>query len=149
MLRGGPWQWLPRTTPCLTPPPTGHLFPVQWCGAHWNHPTPPNPGAWAVCGPHPLWDPLQPSATRKWGAVFLCAQDLCFLMLLSSNYLIIMLLFLFFWTPMCRILVKVLRVWRNFFQSASLRGNSLRRNLPWGRVCLKSFHFPTCLCWNH
>lgn len=39
----------------------------------------------------------------------------------------------------CRILVKVPRVWRNSFLNASLRENSLRRNLLWGRVGLTYF----------
>lgn len=54
-----------------------------------------------------------------------------------------------FLPPMHRILVKVLRVWRNSFPSASRRGNSLRRNLPWGKVCLKSSLFMSGLCVEH
>lgn len=141
MPRGGPWQWLPPTTPCLTPPPMERLFPARWCGAHWNHPTPPNPGAWAVCGLHPLYDPLQPFATRRWGTVFLCSQDF-FIFFINADFLIVSL----FLPPMYRILVKVLRVWRNFFLSVSLRGNSPRRNSPWGKVCLKSFLFMFRVC---
>lgn len=128
MRREGPWQWPPPTTPCLTPHPMGHLTP-PWCGAHWNPQTPPNPGAWAACGLPPHYGPRLPSATRRWDTEFICSVD-TFMSLIQFPQLNDLVL-----PFMYRILVKVLRVWRSSFLSVSLRGNSRRRNLPWGRVC--------------
>jgi len=105
---------------------------APWCGAHWSHPTPRNPGAWAACDLRLLYDPLQPSATRRWGLwrrldFFICSCVKCHP--ISSR------------PSIFRILVKVPRVWRNSFPSANLRGNSLRRSLRWGRVRSTSLRF--------
>lgn len=118
----------------MTVAPTYHTLPhpsshgTSHSTMMWGPLEPPNtPKPWSLSCLRPA-PPLRPSAALCYKEVsdwlcLMCCMLVFFKFLICSSLI-------------SRILVKVLRVSRNFYPSANLRGNSPRRNLPWERVSL-------------